>query len=317
MAQTPSQPLLVVSAPPFWHCGRTVQKMQIQTLVALVPAMVMAVWHWGIPAARVMALAVCTGVLVEVICRKIMRREVNVDDFSAVVSCLLFSFLMPAASPWWLVMLGAALCMTLGKAVFGSFGSNPLNTAVVGWALLYVSWPVLLDPNATQLLTPYIDPLVRLKYYGAAAVGHIDLLDLIKGAQINGLGAGQVGALFVGGCYLAVRGVIRWEITASFLVGITATAAVFNIIDPQLYATPAFHLCTGSTMLGAFFLATEPATAPDRNMARILYGLVGGVLVIIIRHYGIYTDGVPFAILLINLLAPQLDLIRPRPFGGK
>ncbi|MEG1610177.1 MAG: RnfABCDGE type electron transport complex subunit D [Bilophila sp.] len=309
--------LLAVSAPPFWHCGRTVQKTSLAMLIALSPAAIMAVLHWGIPAARVMALALFTGIIVEALCQKMMGREISVDDLSGVVSCLLFSFLLPANAPWWLVMIGATLAISLGKMAFGGLGANPVNTALVGWAMLSVSWPALMDPNAMQLDTLWIDPLVRLKYFGAEAVAHTDIVDLVLGKQIGGLGAAQVGALFVGGSWLAARGVIRWEIALSFFVGVTLVAAVYNVIDPVTYASPLFHLCTGSTLLGGFFLATEAASSPGRQISMMLYGCIGGALVIVIRVYGIYPDGVPFAILLINLLAPLLDSIHPKPFGAR
>lgn len=316
-SQTSPSTLLAVSVPPFWHCGRTVRKNHYHMLLALLPAIFMAVWHWGLPAARVMALAACTGVFAEALCQRVMGREIGVDDFSGAVACLLFAFLLPAAAPWWLVMLGAVLCVALGKMAFGGLGANPVNTSLVGWALLFVSWPVLMDPNAMQLSTSYIDPLVRLKYFGAAAVADMPFTDLLLGRQIGGLGAAQNLGLFVGGFYLAARGVIRWEIALSFFVGVTVAAAAFHSIDPILYASPLFHLCTGSTLLGGFFLATEHASSPDRPIPILIYGLLGGVLAIIIRVYGVYTDGVPFAILLINLLTPLLDGIRPKPFGGK
>ena len=129
------------------------------------------------------------------------------------------------------------------------------------------------------------------------------------------VGAAQAGALFLGGSYLAARGVIRWEISLSFFMGVFLVGALYNVLDPARYATPFFHLCTGSTLLGGFFLATEWASSPDRPLPMMLYGLLGGALVIIIRVYGVYPDGVPFAILLINLLAPLLDSIHPKPFG--
>ena len=97
---------------------------------------------------------------------------------------------------------------------FGGWEANAVNTALVGWAMLYVSWPALMDPNSMQLDTSFIDPLVRLKYFGAGAVSHIDLTDLLLGNQIGGLGASQAGALFIGGSYLAARGTIRWEIAS-------------------------------------------------------------------------------------------------------
>lgn len=317
MSQTKaSQPILLsVSAPPFWHCGRTVRGNRCNMLLALTPAVLMALWHWGLPAARVMALAVCTGVIAEALCQKIMKRDISVDDFSGAVSCLLLAFLLPAAAPWWLVMLGAFFAVTLGKMAFGGLGANPINSAVVGWAILFVSWPVLMDPNAAQLGTDYLDPLVRLKYFGAAAAAQIPLTDLVLGKQIGGLGAAQIGGLFLGGSYLAARGIIRWEISLSFFAGVLAVGALLYMMDPQTHASPLFHLCTGSTLLAGFFLATEAACSPDRQVPMILYGLVGGALVVIIRTYGIYTDGAPFAVMLANLLAPQLDSIRPKPFG--
>ncbi len=314
---TSSSALLAVSAPPFWHCGRTIQTQNYNMLLALLPAAAMAIWHWGLPAARVMALAMLTGIIVEALCQKIMERDIAVDDFSAVLTSLLFSFLMPAAAPWWLVVVGVTLCITLGKMAFGGLGANPVNSALVGWALLYVSWPVLMDPNAMQLNTLFVDPLVQLKYFGVDVASQTPWLDLALGKQIGALGAAQGLALFIGGSYLALRGVIRWEISISFFIAVVVTAAIFHSIAPELYAAPLFHLLTGSTILGGFFLATEAASSPDRQIPMMLYGVLGGVLVVIIRVYGEHTDGVAFAILLINLLTPLLDGIRPKPFGGK
>ncbi len=314
---TPVSALLAVSAPPFWHCGRTIHSLNYHTLIALAPAALMAIWHWGIPAARVMALAMLTGIVVEALCQKIMDRPISVDDFSAVITSLLFAFLLPAAAPWWLVVVGVALCITLGKMAFGGLGANPVNSTLVGWALLYVSWPVYMDPNALQLNTLFVDPLVQLKYFGAEAAAQISVQDLALGNQIGGLGAAQAGALLLGGSYLAMRGIIRWEIAASFFVGLMVTASIFHSFAPEMYATAVFHLFTGSTLLGGFFLATEMASSPARPIPMMLYGLLGGALVIIIRVYGVHTDGVAFAILLVNLLTPLLDGIRPKPFGGQ
>lgn len=313
--KAPQQLLLAVSAPPFWHCGRTVRSNRYNMLLALVPVVAMAIWHWGLPAARVMALAMLTGVVVEALCQRAMGRECSVDDFSGATACLLFALLLPAAAPWWLVMIGAAVTISLGKMAFGGLGANPVNSSLVGWAMLYVSWPVLMDPNAAQLGTILVDPLVRLKYFGAEAVAGIDYLDLILGKQLGALGAAQIGGLFLGGSFLAARGIIRWEIALSFFAGVLLTGGVYNAIDPTRYASPFFHLCVGSTLLAGFFLATEPASSPDRPIPMFLYGLIGGAMVIIIRVYGIHIDGAPFAVLLINLLTPLLEMIRPKPFG--
>ncbi len=309
--------LLAVSAPPFWHCGRTVHKQNYNMLIALLPAVFMSIYHWGLPSARVMALAMLTGIVIEAICQHIMHRDITVDDFSGAIACLLFAFLLPAAAPWWIVVIGSALCITLGKMAFGGLGANPVNTTLVGWALMYVSWPLYMDPNAMQLNTSFVDPLIQLKYFSAEVAAQTPLIDLLLGKQIGGLGAAQALGLFIGGSYLAARGIIRWEISLSFFIGVLGTAAVFHTIDPITYASPLFHILTGSTLLGGFFLATESASSPDRQLPMMIYGFVGGIMVIIIRVYGIYPDGVPFAILVINLLTPLLDSIRPKPFGGK
>ena len=107
------------------------------------PAVLMAMWNWGLPAARVMALSMATCVVIEALCEKAMSRDLAIDDLSAVYAGLLFSFLLPAASPWWLVVIGATTCMTLGKMVFGGLGANPVSTPLVGWAVLAVSFPAV------------------------------------------------------------------------------------------------------------------------------------------------------------------------------
>ncbi len=198
MSAAATSVLLAMSAPPYWHCGRTIRQVSLYMLAGLMPAAVMAVCNWGLPAARVMALCVVTAVLVEALCQKVMGRELSVDDFTAVNAGLLLSFLLPAAAPWWLVMLGACIAVTLGKMAFGGLGTNPVNTPLVGWAVLFVSFPLLMDPNAMQLATDYADPLIRLRYFGVAAAEAIPFTDLLLGRQIGGLGAGQAGALFLG-----------------------------------------------------------------------------------------------------------------------
>lgn len=309
--------LLAMSAPAYWHCGRTIRKISFYAIMACMPAVVMAVWNWGLPAVRVMALSIATCVTVEALCEKAMSRDLAIDDLSAVYAGLLFSFLLPAASPWWLVLLGAGVSMSLGKMVFGGLGANPVSTPLVGWAVLAVSFPLLMDANAMQLNTTFIDPLVRLKFFGAASADSIPLMDLLLGRQISGLGAGQVLALFVGGSFLAARGIVRWQVSLGFFMGVAGLAALLQMTDPMQNASPLFHLCTGSVMLGGFFIATEIGNTPTRPLPMFLYGLMGGVLTIIIRKYGVWLDGVPFAILLANLATPYFDMIRPKPFGGR
>ncbi len=307
--------LLAVSAPPFWHFGKTVKNQMQDITLALMPAAIGAFMVWGFAAVHVISLSVVTCVIAEALCQKMMGRALAIYDYSAFVIGLLFAFLLPATAPWWIVVIGATLSITLGKNICGDYGAAPLCAPVVGFLLCFVSWPIYTDPNAMLLATDLVDPIVRLKYFGAEAVSDISLKSLFMGEQISALGAGQPAMLLLGGLFLCLRGSISWQIPFAFILGVMGTAFVYQQIDPNMYASPLFHMATGSAMLGAFFLATDAPSSPNRVLNMFIYGILGGILVIIIRVYGIYPDGVPFAILLINLLMPLLEGRKQKPFG--
>ncbi len=313
----PPLTLLTVSSPPHIHCGRTVRGMTTETLLALVPAVVMAVVHFGVPALRVMALAGSAAVLAEALCSRIMGRDSSVDDFHALLTGLLFAFLLPASAPWWFTALGSALCVIMGKMIFGGLGGSPFSPVALGWAICRLSWPEIMDANTTMLNTDLTAYLNHLKYFGAESVAAFDPLALLSGTQLGGLGAVQVLALLVGGAYLILRRIIRPHIPLAFLAGVYLTALAFSLGDGNAYAPPLFHLLAGNAVLGAFFLAPDHSSSPSGHLPMIFFGLLAGILVVIIRVYGIYPDGVPFAILLANLCTPLLDRIGPKPFGGR
>ncbi len=305
--------MLSVSSPPFWHYGRTLKSIMCETVIALLPVVVAAVMTWGFDALRVVCLSVAVSVLTEALCQKLMAREYAIDDFSAVLSGMLLAFMLPAAAPWWLVTLAAFFAITMGKMAFGDLGSSPLCAPVVGYILCFVSFPIFMNPNTMQLATEFVDPLFILKSFSAYDAYDVSTMSLLMGQQISALGAGQVGLILLGGLYLCFRGIISIETPVAFMVGVAITALIFSFIDSDLYAGPIFHLCTGSTMLGAFFLATDFSSSPNTSLNMIIYGLFGGALVVIIRIFGIYADGVPFAILLINLIMPLLEGNKRKP----
>lgn len=310
--------LFSMSPAPFWHCGRTVQGNSIHTLVALVPVLAMAFWHWGISVFGVVALSVLVSTLTEELWNKIMGRHSTFMDGTAAVSGVLLACLLPANAPFWLVVIGAFCAITFGKMAFGGYGANPVSTVCVGWAMIFVSFPIYMDANAMLLQTDFVDPLVRLKYFGPDfMMSSVTFADLFLGRQIGGLGAAQNLVIIIGGLYLIAKGVIRLEIVIAFIAGILLLGGILNIVDPVKYVNPFYHILTGSTLLCAFFLATESSCTPDRVIGMVLYGLVGGMLVVTIRTFGVYTDGAPFAVMLINLLSPYFDMIQPKPFGVK
>ncbi len=306
---------LRVSEPPFWHSGRTIEKTMLTMILALSPVIALSILHWGFDAIRVMSLSVVACVGFEAAAQKLMERPISVYDFSAVFSGLILAFLLPAASPWWLVIAGAAITILLAKMSFGGLGATPLCAPLVGYCALAISWPVFMDPNAMQLSTMYVDPLIRLKYFGASQAQELGIMNLLFGSQLGALGASQVGAILLGGLFIVSRRIVRFEIPLAFIGGVFIAASCFYLYDSSLYASPLYHVFTGTVMLAAFFLAPDTSCSPNRRSAMIIYGLVGGILVVLIRVYGVYVDGVPFAVLLINFMTPLLDKIQPKPFG--
>lgn len=315
-AALPKSSLTVTSAP-FWHCGRTLKGMMTDTLIALTPAMAMAVYQYGYHAVEVLAWAGLAAVLAEALAQKIMAREYTADDYSALVGGLLFAFMLPATTPGWLVCIGSALTILLGRMVFGGYGMSPVCAPAVGWCVMTISWPDLIDINGMLLNWDLVHPLSELKYFGLEAVASLSLPSLMLGQNLGALGAEQSLMLLLGGAYLIARKQLRWYIPVSFLLGVFLTAQLYHLIDPQRYASPLFHLFTGGTMLAAFFLMPYPSASPVWRTAMLLYGLFGGAVLIIIRTYGIYPDGMAFAVLLVNMFTPLFDLIQPKPFGGR
>lgn len=308
---------LVVCPPPHVRAGLGIRGISLAGLAALAPAAVMAVLAFGLDAARVMALAGVAAVAVEAACLKLAGRDVDVDNFSALYAGILFSFLLPASAPWWLVIIGAGLTTAMGRVMFGGFGSNPLCAPLVAWAMCRLSWPGLMDIDFAMASSALNEPLAQLKYFGVESLWQYETMDLLMGRQLGAIGAVQIIPLIIGGVGLLALKVIRPYIPLAFLAGVFGMAWILNLTDPDLYATPVFHLLTGSVVFGAFFLATDTASSPVGRVPMILFGLIAGVMVVVIRAWGVYTDGVPFAILLANLLSPLLDRVRPKPFGAR
>jgi electron transport complex protein RnfD len=162
---------------------------------------------------------------------------------------------------------------------------------------------------------PAAFPLAAAKAFGAGAVRDLSLADLFLGRQTGGIGTICGAALLAGGIYLILKGVVRWEIPVSFLVGVAATAAIFHTADPLRFASPVFHLLTGFTLFGAFFLATEDSSSPVNFIPMLIYGAVAGSITVFIRNIGVFAEGLVFAVLVGNLIQPLLDKIRPQALG--
>jgi electron transport complex protein RnfD len=288
-------------------------------ILATLPAVLFGFFTYGIPAVGVVALSVSSAVAWELGYNKISKRSLSIGDGNAALIGLLFAMLLPATSPWWLVVTGTFVAVIVGKQIYGGIGGNPFNPVLVGLAILTLSWKDFFDFNEVlvnyDFSYPMAYPLASLKHFGVFAISDFKPAALLMGQQSGGIGAVFGLGLILGGIYLIIRGCIRWEISISFLAGVWVTALLFNMTDPTRYAAPAFHLLTGYTLIGAFFLATEDSSSPVNFIPMLIYGAFAGIMTILIRNIGFYVDGVVFAILIANLINPLVDKIRPKALG--
>jgi electron transport complex protein RnfD len=309
----------IVSHAPFLHNGSGVAERYYHGIIALIPAILTGLSYFGVPALGVLCLAVSSAIGWELLLNVASKRTVSVGNGHAALTGLILGLLLPATAPFWLVLTGTFLAIVIGKEIFGGIGSNPFCPPALAYAILMVSWKGYMDFDAQLIhydfdFSAFYLP-VAMKAFGPEALANINLGDLIIGRQVGGIGATSGLALIIGGVYLIARGFIRWEVPVSFIVGLYLTAAFFHMANPDVYAGPFYHLFTGFALIGAFFLATDDSASPVNSLAMLIYGATGGVMTILIRNVGQYPDGVIFAILLINLINPLVDKIRPKALG--
>jgi len=307
-----------VSFPPYLQVKKTVSSILHNTLIALIPAIIAAIYYFRGGALKVILLAVITAVLCEAGMQKFLKRDISISDGHAVLTGLLFAFLLSPLVPWWLVVVGSGAGIIVGKMMFGGFGNNPFNPALVGLVMIRLSWPERLE-NWKEPFGGWVPdpPLQVFKLDGLDAFRDYGytVADLFLGQQAGGVGTIFVAGLLAGGLYLLWRRIISWHIPVGLLGTVFVFSAILWWVDKEANLNPVFHLIAGGTMLGAFFLATDPVTSPVTRWGKLAYGIICGALIMVIRAWGIYPDGVAFAILLANASSPLLNKFRPRPYG--
>ena len=323
-----------------------VGRLMFAVVAALVPGTAAAAWFFGPGVLINMAWCAATALAAEAAVLRLRQRPVRpaLADGSALVTALLLGLALPPLAPWWLPVIGAAFAIVVAKHLYGGLGYNPFNPAMAGYALLLVSFPremvawlppgdggldlsaVLhyslagtLPPGATLDALTQATPLDTLRTQiglgrpvAEAMASRPDLF-----ARVGGVGWVWINGLFLlGGLWLLWRRIAAWQIPAAMLGALGLLALVFWLLDPARHAPPLFHLFSGATMLGAFFIATDPVTASTTPRGRLVYGAGIGVLIYVIRTWGGYPDGVAFAVLLMNMAVPTIDYYtRPRVFG--
>ncbi|MDD2335688.1 MAG: RnfABCDGE type electron transport complex subunit D [Geobacteraceae bacterium] len=307
--------LLTVSSSPHLHSPDSVPAAMRDVLIALIPALIVAVYFFRLPAIMVILACVVSAYVAELVCLKIMKRESSTKEYSAVVTGVLLAFCLPPTLPVWMAALGSIFAVVIAKHLFGGLGHNIFNPALIGRAFLLASFPVAM----TTWVSP-IDGVTTASPLGimkeATGVQLPSITDLLLGNVSGSLGETSALALLIGGLYLLYKKHIDWRIPGSYLGTVFVLTSIIAMVKGQGFEYPVFHLFAGGLFLGAFFMATDWVTSPVTKTGRLIFGVGAGVLVVLIRLKGGYPEGVCYSILLMNVVTPLIDrYTKARVFG--
>jgi electron transport complex protein RnfD len=345
---TPHTHAAPVVAAPHAHAGNSISRTMGLVILALLPATALGLGQFGWPAILLFALTIGATLATEAACLRIAGKPltVNLLDGSALVTGWLLALSLPPSAPWWIGVLGAVIAIVLGKQVFGGTGQNLFNPAMVARVALLIAFPLEMTTWMTpgplwsagaldlqQGLAVTFAGQIPDGMTGATALGHVRTevgrgLGLEEALAGHSTAAGALGTisgslgetsallLLAGGLMLIWRRVITWHIPAAMLGTLALLATVMHGVDPGRYPDALFHLVSGATLLGAFFIATDLVTSPVSKAGQLLFGAGCGLLVFAIRTWAGYPEGVAFAVLLMNACTPVIDhYVRPRVFG--
>ncbi len=329
---------ITVSFAPHISQPLSTRRVMLDVIIALVPAMIAAGYYFRQYALILIATCVIASMLTELLCNLVRKKPNSLGDLSAVVTGLILAFSLPPAIPAWAAVIGSVFAIGVGKMVFGGLGSNIFNPAMVGRAFLTASFGMMMTTWA-------VPATIDAKMVKISAENKIDArtqatpLALSKQAQKNKAGAeavneqffsaftGSVGgclgetstlALLLGGAYLLLRRTITCHIPLAVILSAFGLGTITYLLNSQAYVSPLTGLCSGGLLIGAFFIATDPVTAPLTRRGMWLYGIGIGTITMLIRIAGAYPEGVMYSILLMNAMTPLLDrLFRRLPAGGK
>lgn len=325
-------PSLIIAPSPHIHSGNKTQTLMRDVLLALIPAQLVSLYFFGLPALLLTAVSVASCMAAEyLIAKYLLKTENTLHDLSAVVTGLLLAFNLPVNLSPGLVAAGALFAIAVGKMSFGGLGCNPFNPALVGRVFLLISFPVQMTswPVPNGFATPLVDaatgatPLALIKeaLKSGASVESVAkelpaTLDLLLGKMGGSMGEVSAIALLLGMVWLLVRKVITWHIPVATLGTLALITGLMWLIDRSLYMDPLFHLLTGGAILGAVYMATDYVSSPMTRSGMLLYGAGIGLLTGLIRLFGAYPEGMSFAILIMNGMVPLINnYIKPQRFG--
>ncbi len=318
-----------------------------QVLYALAPGTLAMIWYFGWGVLFQILIAIAVALAAEAIVLKVRGMPLRpfLTDYTAVVTAWLLALGIPPLVPWWVATIGAAFAIVIAKHVYGGLGYNLFNPAMVGYAVVLISFPAAMTlwpppsmlsdhgpgilQSAQIIITGHLPagatwdavtmatPLDAMR----TELGMMHTIQEIRARPLWGDFGGRgwewiANWYFLGGAWLLYMRVITWRIPVAMLGGLLAIAGLFYLADPGSHPFPAFHVFSGAAMLGAFFIATDPVTASQTPTGKLIYGAGIGLLTFVVRTWGGYPDGVAFAVLLMNMTVPTIDYYtRPRAFG--
>jgi electron transport complex protein RnfD len=335
-------------SPPFLAGANRVTLQMLQVLLAMVPGIAAMVYFFG-PAVLInISLALVVAYAAEALMLKLRNRPLKpfLSDGSVAVTAILLAVAIPPLSPWWITVVGILFAVIFAKHLYGGLGYNPFNPAMVGYVLLLISFPLEMT-TWLPALSLAENPLSFGDAFGLIFTGQTPqglTIDAVSGAtpldamktqisqqispeyivnqslfsSLSGVGWDWVNLLFaLGGVFLLYRGVITWHIPAAMLATLFVMSTVTSWIAPEMTGNGLFHLLSGGTMLGAFFIATDPVSGSTTLKGRIVFGVGVGAFTYIIRIWGGYPDAIAFSVLLMNMLVPLIDYYtQPTVYGA-
>ncbi len=328
---------IIVSPSPHISKAHSTRSIMLDVIIALLPATIAAGWFFRLHAILVIGVCVISCLAAEWLCNCIRKKPNSLDDLSAVVTGLILALSLPPAVPWWVAVIGGFFAIAICKMVFGGLGSNIFNPAMASRAFLTASFGMLMT---TWIVPAPIDiSMPEISARGTVAVTQATPLawskDAIKGkvnakevtAQLPATFTGQVGgclgetsaiALLIGAVYLLIRKTISLHIPVAVLISAFLFAGIGNLINAESYVSPLLHLTGGGMLLCAFFIATDPVTAPLTTKGMWIFGIGTGSLIMLIRMVGEYPEGIMYAVLIMNAVTPLIDrLCKLVPSGGR
>lgn len=329
--------LFTVSGSPHIHSKESVSSIMYGVVIAMIPAMLVALYFFGLDAARIFFVSIAACLFFEWFIQKyLLKGRVTITDGSALVTGVLLAFNVPSNLPAWMLIIGALAAIGIGKMSFGGLGKNPFNPALVGRVFLLISFPMqmtswpmpqaIFNSSVTDAITgPTTLGFLKEGLMKGETVQQImqnpgfpGYINDFIGAQGGSIGEISALALLLGAAYMFFRKIITWHIPVSYLGSAVIFSGILWLIDPTRYIDPLMHLLAGGMILGVFYMATDMVSSPITGKGQLIFGTGAGLLTILIRVWGAYPEGVSFAILIMNAFTPLINIaFKPTRFGER